>query len=160
MSVFNVAMIGDKELIAKFDAMPSRVRAALERKVYYLVYRLLAMVKGKLSGEVLHVRSGLLRDSAFERVQISERAVFGEVVEPGSVPYAAIHEFGGTINVPDIVPVKAKALLFANGKFSMYARAHVVKMPERSYLRSSLADMRAEIEAGLQEAVLEGTSIL
>jgi phage gpG-like protein len=160
--MLNVSLVGDKEVIAKLTAMPNKVKASLERKVTALAYQLLAKVKGKLSGEVLKVRSGLLRDSAFERVLSTATSVTGQVVEPGSVPYAAIHEFGGTINVPEIVPVKAKALMFQAGGATVFAartRAHTVTMPERSYMRSSLADMEQQIREGLNEAVREGLAL-
>ena len=76
----------------------------------------------------------------------------------GDVKYAAIQEFGGTIPPHEIVPDKAKALAFAiGGKQVFAARVNLpaVTMPERSYLRSSLAEMAEEIAEGLSQAVVE-----
>jgi hypothetical protein len=56
------------------------------------------------------------------------------------------------------VPDKAKALAFAiGGKQVFAARVNLpaVTMPERSYLRSSLAEMAEEIVEGLSDAVVE-----
>ena len=56
------------------------------------------------------------------------------------------------------MPDKAKALAFAvGGKQVFAARVNLpaVTMPERSYLRSSLAEMAGEIAEGLSEAVVE-----
>jgi hypothetical protein len=56
------------------------------------------------------------------------------------------------------VPDKAKALAFlVGGKQAFAARVELpaVTMPERSYLRSSLAEMADEIGQGLSEAVRE-----
>jgi hypothetical protein len=76
----------------------------------------------------------------------------------GDVKYTAIQEFGGTIPPHEIVPDKAKALAFAvGGKQVFAARVNLpaVTMPERSYLRSSLAEMTEEIVEGLSDAVVE-----
>ena len=45
-----------------------------------------------------------------------------------------------------------------NGKMAFYKKvaAHSVRMPERSFMRSSLADMREQIIAEMTEAVREG----
>jgi hypothetical protein len=56
------------------------------------------------------------------------------------------------------VPDKAKALAFVvGGKQVFAARVNLpaVTMPERSYLRSSLAEMAEEIAEGLSGAVME-----
>src|ERR1700694_3300155 len=95
--IFNVTLVGDQQLIAKFEAMPSKLHDALARKVTALAYQLLSKVKGKLSGEV--------RGSAFARVIDPHSSVIGQVVEPGSVPYAAIHEFGGRTPPHEIRPI-------------------------------------------------------
>ena len=65
---------------------------------------------------------------------------------------------GGVIPPHQIVPDKARALAFAiDGKqvFAVRVNLPAVTMPERSYLRSSLAEMADEIRQGLSEAVGE-----
>jgi phage gpG-like protein len=155
----NVSLVGDNELIAKMTAMPSRVHDALLRKVSSLSLELEGLVKRKLSGDVLRVQTGALRRSIFSRVQDLGSSVFGSVASSGDVKYAAIHEYGGTINIPEIVPVKAKALHFLSAGADVFAkrtRAHTVTMPERSFMRSSLKDMQQQIADGLKSAVREG----
>ena len=96
----------------------------------------------KLSGEVLRVRTGRLRQSIHSTVQKMPWGFLGKVGT--NVKYASIHEYGGTIVLPVIYPVKAQALRwFVGGKpvFAMRAKAHAIRMPERSYLRSSLAEL-------------------
>ena len=59
------------------------------------------------------------------------------------------------------MPDKAKALAFLVGgkqAFAMRVNLPAIAMPERSYLRSSLAEMADEIRAGLSEAVVESLS--
>jgi phage gpG-like protein len=153
-----VTLVGDRELIARLEAMPERVRRALVTKVTMLALKLEAKVKQKLSGEVLNKRSGALRRSIFNEVTETGSGVIGKVASSGDVKYAAIHEFGGTINVPEIT-AKGKALAFMrDGKMVFYKKvaAHTVTMPERSFLRSSLSDMREEITVDLTDAVNEG----
>ena len=157
--MLNVQLVGDKALIAKLDAMPARVHGALLKKVTALGLQLEAKVKEALSGGVLNVRSGALRRSIFNRVDDSATAVTDTVASSGDIKYAGIHEFGGTIPAHDIVPSKAQALAFLfDGKLTFAKRVHIpdVQMPQRSYLRSSLAEMRDEIIDGLREAAAEG----
>ena len=107
----------------------------------------------------LHVRSGNLRRSIHSVVESGGTSIKGKVSSSGDVKYAGTHEFGGTIHVPDIVATKAKALHFVVGGKDVFAKsvkAHDITMPERSFLRSSLEEMRGEIVGGLNEAVGEG----
>ena len=111
----------------------------------------------KLSGEVLGTRSGTLAQAIAAGVDGSTTDVSVRV-GASDVKYAAIHEFGGTIPAHRIVPDKAKALEFViGGKQAFAARVNLptIAMPERSYLRSSLAEMAGEIDQGLAEAIKE-----
>ena len=161
--MLNVTLVGDRELVAKFDAMPQRVHDALLAKVTALALKLEDKVKSeKLSGQVLNVKTGALRRSIFETVTDNATSVIGKVASSGDVKYAAIHEFGGTIPAHDIYPVNAKALAFMLGGKQVFASVvhHPGSvMPERSYLRSSLDDMRDEIIDGLREAVVGAVQI-
>lgn len=70
----------------------------------------------------------------------------------------SIHEFGGTIPPHQIVPDKARALAFlVGGKQAFAARVQLpaVTMPERSYMRASLAEMAEEIRDELGATVVE-----
>ena len=74
------------------------------------------------------------------------------------IKYAAIHEYGGAIPPHQIVPDKAKALAFIlGGKQAFAARVNLpaIAMPERSYMRSSLAEMADEIGEGFSEAMAD-----
>ena len=157
--MLNVTLVGDRELVAKMTAMPSKVHASLLRKVTSLSLQLESKVKAALSGPVLKVQTGALRRSIFETVEDSPTKVVGKVASSGDVKYAGIHEFGGVIPAHDIVPSKAQALAFVLGGKQIFAkRVHIpdVTMPERSFLRSSLGEMAPQIETGLRDAVSEG----
>jgi phage gpG-like protein len=145
---------------ASLAAMPDRVRQALSSKVNLLAVALEAKIQQKLSGGVLNMRSGALARSIIATVDESSADVSVRIGPSGDVKYAAIQEFGGTIPPHEIVPDKAKALAFVlGGKQVFAARVNLpaVTMPERSYLRSSLAEMAGEIAEGLSEAVVDAT---
>ena len=138
--------------------MPGKLQAALLQKVSMLALKLEERVKRKLSGEVLNVKTGDLRRSIANKVEQSAHAVIGTVYSSGDVKYAAIHEFGGTTKAHVIEAVNAKALAFSMGGQQVFAKRvnHPgSKIPERSFLRSSLADMRDEITEGLHRTVAE-----
>lgn len=157
--MLNIQITGDREVIARFTAMPDRIRRALLKKVTQLSLQLEGHIKSdKLSGQVLHVRSGKLRASIFSTATQTGDRTEGRAASSGDVKYAAIHEFGGTIDIPEIT-AKGKALAFMmNGKqvFFKKVAAHTVTMPERSFMRSSLADMKDQIITEMTQAVREG----
>ena len=138
--------------------MPERVRAALSAKANALAAELEAKIQQKLAGTVLNARTGALAGSIIATIEDSSANVSVSIATSGDVKYAAIHEFGGTIPPHEIVPDKAKALAFAiGGKQVFAARVNLpaVAMPERSYMRSSLAEMADAIREELAEAVVE-----
>jgi len=143
---------------AALAAMPARLRAALLEKATALAAELEAKVRQKLAGEVLNMRTGALARSIVATIEDGAGKVAVSIATSGDVKYAAIHEFGGTIPPHEIVPDKAKALAFAiGGKQVFAARVNLpaVAMPERSYLRSSLAEMADEIRGELTAAVAD-----
>jgi phage gpG-like protein len=138
--------------------MPDRVRQALAAKAVFLAAALQARIQQKLSGGVLNTRSGALLRSITATIDDSGAAITVRIAAGADIKYAAIHEFGGTIPPHEIVPNKAKALAFLVGGKQVFAKRvnlPAVTMPERSYLRSSLAEMAGEIAEGLREAVGE-----
>jgi len=155
--MLSVSITGADAVEADLAALPERVRMALQRELTALSAELASRVRDKLSGEVLAVRSGLLRDSVVQETGESGSNVYGRVAVEG-VPYAAIHEFGGHTPAHAIAARKVRALHFvAGGKevFSRRVQHPGSRMPERSYLRATLAAMEAEIAARLQAAVAE-----
>lgn len=139
--------------VAGFDL---RLRKALVSAITRC--RLLVETRAKqlVSGEVLHVRSGTLRRSITGRTEEIPEGVRGVI--GSNVPYARTHELGLTLHIPEIRPRRAKALHFFIGGqevFAMRARAHDVKMPERSFLRRALRENAERIRAEIRAAVVE-----
>jgi phage gpG-like protein len=99
-----------------------------------------------------------LRDSIVSSVSTDADGVVASVGSEGDVKYAAIQEYGGKTSAHEILPVKAQALAFVVGGVQRFARRveHPGSLiPERSYLRSSLDDMRQEIVDALAEAAAD-----
>ena len=143
---------------AALAALPERLQAALLAKANALAAALEAKVQGKLAGGVLNMRSGALARSIVSTIAETATGVAVTLATNGDVKYAAIHEFGGSIPPHQIVPDKAKALAFAiGGKQVFAARVQIpaVTMPERSYMRSSLAEMAEAVHDEFGAAVIE-----
>lgn len=156
-------LIGEEAAIAKLTSMPdpilARVRAAVERLSIKLQRLVIA---DKLSGQVLHVRTGTLRRSITERVTQAGGSVTGIVGT--NVKYAHIQEYGGKTSPHVIEAKRAKALAFPGSgpgaKDGLIFRRSVnhpgSRMPERSFLRASLRDMRDEIKQEITNAAQQG----
>lgn len=151
--------VNDTNIQARLGGMPAKVRAALTRKIHALALMLEGYIKAdKLSGQVLNVVTGALKASIFNEVTATPSSVTARVASASDVKYAAIHEFGGVINIPEIFPSKGNVLHFVLGGKDVFARrvaAHVVHMPERSFMRSALHDKEQEIVQGISQAVTQ-----
>jgi phage gpG-like protein len=148
--MFALEVRGLDETSARFDAYPAALRDALGAKATELATALADLVKNKLSGAVLNTSSGALRDSIAAGVTADSDGVLASVGSEGDVKYAAIQEYGGKTSAHEILPVKGDVLAFVSGDGQRFARRieHPGSViPERSYLRSSLEDMKDEILA-------------
>lgn len=147
-------LAGDAALIKYLDGISPRLRAELRKRMTMLAVKLQSSVKrDKLSGQVLKRRTGTLSRSIARDVSAGPEGVEGRVGT--NLSYAPIHEFGGKTRPHIIEAKKAQALRFTSGGKTVFARRvnHPgSQMPERSFLRSALADLRAEIEDTLQDA--------
>jgi len=171
--MFTVRLVGLTDLVVQFGALSVRVRSSVATKLIELTERLERRVKAKVSGPVLAIRGGALLGAIDHAVDTSGDTMRGRVFVGAQIKYAAIQEFGGTTPPHTIVPVKAQALAFlapAKLGFSGGTRGNAMvfarrvnhpgsRMPERSYLRSTLAEMRSEIAAEFKAAVAEGLGV-
>lgn len=160
MTILNITITGDAKLISSLGRLPSAINEALYRKILTLALKMERNVKvGKLNGQVLNRITGALSRSIQHEVIRSQSSVLGKVFSSGDVKYAAIHEYGGTTAPHIIVPKKASVLAFAGAGGGMVYTRKVnhpgSKMPERSFLRSTLTEMSTEISLGMKEAVVQ-----
>lgn len=158
--IISVRLVGDQQLLARLDSMPDALRRVLTGKMMALALRLQAHIqKNKLSGQVLHARTGALRRSIHPKIDQRSTGVWAKVLSSGDVKYAGIHEFGGKTKAHVIEPRKGQALAFMIGGTQVFAKRvnHPgSQMPMRSFMRSALGEKAAEISTGMKAAVIEG----
>ena len=150
--MIEVHLIGDREVVARLSSMPGRMQAGLARAITRLSLEGERLSKQKLSGEVLHVRTGALR-SGVHALPTTSTATAVKGGWGSSVYYGVYHEFG----IPhswQIFPKKARALAFEIGGRTIFA-AHVTHppLPERSFMRSALKEMTPRIQSEIEDAV-------
>jgi phage gpG-like protein len=159
--VITVELIGDARLVARLDAMPERLRDGVARAVTRLGFELQRKVQAdKLSGQVLRVRTGSLRSSI--NTQVSKTAEEISATVGTNIAYGRVHEYGfeGTQSVRAHVRRITQVFGRPIAPATQNVRAHTrhVRLPERSFLRSALAEMAPVIEAELRAAVAESLS--
>ena len=139
--MFNVALVGEAELATALEQVPGSVVQMLSKTVTELAIGLREhVIQDKLNGQVLNRVSGNLIASIKQESPIVEgEKVSGEVYSDSTVKYAVIHEYGLTVS-----------------RVSSLGKAYTVTYPERSFMRTSLADQRDMIVQRLQAAVVEG----
>jgi len=149
-------LLGDKPALDRLRALPDAANAGLARVIAKLGIDLQNHIQqDKLSGQVLAVRSGALKSSIEVATDRSAAVVTATVST--DVDYAAAQEYGfsGTVNVRASLrqikeafgrPIAAKTISVGG-----YSRR--MNLPERSFLRSALDDMTADISAGVEDAL-------
>lgn len=154
------------DLTVTFGALPEKVRAEVAWELRMLTDLLREMVIGKLSGEVLRAITGRLRGQVRSSLDVSGEVMVGRVYMDGDTTVAMVHEYGGQ-GPYVIVPIKAQALAFvAGGRGTLSGgpktlapglvfakRVNHPPLPERSYLRSSLVQMKPTVETGFKTAL-------
>lgn len=153
MSTVTATVVGAEGVARVFEGSAAQALSRAQKTVQRLGLMVLARAKAKLSDDVLHVRTGRLRRSVNEETTVSGSAVTSTVGTP--VVYGAAHErgFSGTVNVAEYerrIPHPAKGSAAV-----ALVRAHAMRMklPARSFLASSLSELRPQIESGLAEGM-------
>lgn len=157
--MIQLEVTGDRELKARFGSFPERLRKNLFKVMTKDATDLVSHIKrDKLSGQVLKIQSGDLRDSIAQEVTEDTNRIEAKVFSGGNLPYAHIQEFGGKTAPHDIYPVNAQALFFQIAGANVFAKVvhHPGSViPERSYMRSGLGDMRERIISDMENAARE-----
>ena len=168
------------------DVMRARVFArwrTLRERLRTTIVRLAIQVQGavketKLTGQVLHVRTGTLRRSINQKVEDQGDSIVATVGT--NVAYAHVHEYGfhGEVGVRAHVRRSARQMALARyrtnkfgerievlgsyrkagggpGEIEVRAHTRMMDMPERSFLRSTLVEFRPRIRQQIMAAVRE-----
>jgi len=155
--LFRGSAKGAKKTAKNLRDAGKRTHDSVSKSLGSLVLELLTKVKleklsGPGTGQVLNVRTGLLRVSINHRITDNGREVRGIVGT--NVEYAKFHEFGQS--------VKADLMKHREGfKAKLKANKPALKaddLPPRSFLRSALKEMEPRIREEFANAVKESTS--
>jgi phage gpG-like protein len=153
--LINAKITSGKDVPQKLRSASGLIQSAVDKAVLRLAVKMTAMVKNKLSNDVLRVRSGRLRRSINYKITKDGDTTTASVGT--NVVYAKTHEYGLTIPAHIVRARRGKALKFmAGGKMMFRKQVSIpaVKMPERSFLRASLRQMQPEIQTELSKALL------
>ena len=146
---------GDASMLLFLKSRGLVVRDELRRAVTEQAIRVQTLVKAKLHGPVLHQRSGRLVRSINTRITDDATGIAASVGT--NVKYAAPHEYGfdDTVTVREHLRRVTQAFGKPIAPVQVTVRAHEAhqKLPERSFLRSTLREETPSIAAALQEAV-------
>lgn len=147
--------IESEAVVAKLRAMDAAVRVALLRAVTEEAIRVQTRVRAKLTGDVLKERTHHLHDSIHFNVTNDANGVIATVGT--DVVYAAIHEYGFTGTEQVREHIRRQSVAFGKPitpvEVSVRAHARKVNLPERSFLRSTLAEMATGIVERLEQAI-------
>jgi hypothetical protein len=143
-------------LLVKLQGMSPRLVSVLGVKLQKLMFILQSkIVSEKLSGQILHRRSGTLAGSVHTLpvTTTGNTISSGVASSSGAAFYGKIHEQGGS-RAYQILAVKARALQFIQGSKTRYA-ASVMRPPlrQRAFMRPSLEESAQTIHDELQRAI-------
>lgn len=149
-----IEVLNGGEFEAFMEQKAEAIVAAVKTEMNAETLNLLAYIKDeKLSGQVLNQRSGNLKNSGFVEIEQGSGQITGFVGFGRTVPYAAILNYGGSIEIPE---VSGKLMVFNRGGatvFTMKHRAFTVNMPARNYLETSLEEREPAITQGFRDAI-------
>lgn len=152
-------IVGDEGGRACFHRAAGEIDGKLADSMGRITIRLQAhVIRNKLSGQVLNVRTNNLRGSIHQEVIRDGSAIVGRVGT--NVEYAAFHEYG--FNGAQSVREHMRTIKMAFGKMlkepkKIVIGAHTrhVDYKGKSFLRTALQDQHEEIVTALNEAVKE-----
>ena len=126
---------------------------SINKAMQFAIFRSMAILDAEIKQNIrsrsgLHVRTGTLLNSIQQKIFLGNGVVKGEI-GPRNVPYAAIHEFGGTIPARFVSPVRKKALkFFSKDGIARFSKGHTVPsitIPKRPYMAPAAAAKADEI---------------
>lgn len=174
MLEFAARIAGAETVMSQLTSLTPQIKGRVKNAIQNLTTDLLRHVKeDKLSGQVLKNQTGTLRRSINQKITEMDGAVIGSVGT--NLSYARAHEFGVDMTMQVTVRehmrrVKSRDTSFVLRAFNgdkmrnrtmdtlgttvvhSFQRNQHIKLPERSFLRSAMDDMRPEIRQQLVQA--------
>ena len=110
-------------------------------------------------GNPLNARTGNLSRAVNQDVDVGADRITGSIGVDKTAPYGAVHEYGGTFDIPAHEVREHLSKSRSGNEFTV--RAHIVAghsatFPERSFLRSWLRDNEQSIRDTVAAAAWEG----
>lgn len=152
--------VDETRVVAFVEGAPDRVVKALRTAVDVERLILEALIKRKLSGQVLGVVTGNLRRSISSFVEQDGDAVYGGAIQSGDVKYGRRWEFGLTgdeavrAHVRTITQAFGRAIAPREVEVGAFVRH--VDQPARPFMGPSLDERVDAIVAHLKRAVDQG----
>jgi hypothetical protein len=144
---------------AALQGRADRIINSLVRRTTAIDESLQAKITGeKLSGQVLHQRTGKLIGSVRTIPVTNDGATIAGGVQAGGGPaYYAVYQNYGTAGPYEIRPIDPKGVLvfLLDGKTVFAKRVMHPGLPARNFMESTLEESRAGIISSLQSAVDE-----
>jgi phage gpG-like protein len=155
---------GDDLVVARLAGLPDKMRERLTdamKRQWFKVQA--AVVTGKLSGDPLHRRTGVLASSI--NVGGSDTATTFDdqpaqiIARIGTkVRYGKVHEDGGTFQIPAHERRLTQVFGRAIEERTVSVRAHTATFPQRSFLRSTLRDLGDQIKDDIRQAIAQAVA--
>jgi phage gpG-like protein len=162
--------VHQEKLLAALASYPQRLRNKLFSTINRLAIEMQGYVKGsKLSGQVLHVRTGTLRRSINQEVKQDGNKI--AAIVGTNVKYAGVHEYGfdGAVGVKahvrrsrgqmkEAMRTRKDGTTYATrndmrqGEVNVRGFTRHMHLPERSFLRSALKDYEQRIRDDITKA--------
>jgi hypothetical protein len=163
----DISLVGLKELKAKLD----RMSPAAQDRLRVFMARFTLTVRDQVKSNILErFKSDGPLYQGVKSEQIEERESFTGRVYIDEIPYAAIQEYSGVTRPHVIEAVNGKALAFlspaglglssGDGSNALVMVKKVnhpgSRIPERTYARLALVQLRGDFEDGIKEVVEDG----
>ena len=159
--MMKITVSGGPALAKALQNKSQRVKDVLLVRLNQLLVQLESKVKGKLSGQVLKVQTGILRSSVHSiPATISESKIRGSVEAAGGPAfYGRIHEHGGG-RAYQVFSVNARALSYIrDGRRVFAASVQHPPLVARPFMSTALAEeetrIRQELDAAIQKVIHE-----
>jgi len=154
--MIEVKVSGAEQVVARIASMSDQIRTSVRAEMQRQLFAIQAnTVTGKLSGDPLHRRTGVLASSINTQFLEDASGFTGRVGT--KVRYAAVHEYGGVFDVPAHTRRVSQVFGRAVSLHEIEVRAHQAHYPERSFLRATLRAMESQVRSALETAVKEGS---
>ena len=155
MIEFFIEDSGVNRIIAEINRKKAALIPAILRQTDLASLKLQRRAQQKASGEVLKVQSGnLLRSIEVVPASQDGSTISGTVQAGGGVAYYAKFQEMGTQGPYPIAPKNAQALAFMMGGKQVFAKiVNHPGLPARSFMKSSLDELKPEIVQDLKSVV-------